>query len=228
MISSTNSLPIQVLFFHRMESGQQGIKSRFISSHFISYIPSLQPWWFLSLVFWRAIFALISFQPHVLVASSWGGFIAMFLQQIGIWKRPTILLAPAMSCLFQKRLYLPEECQKNTIIVLGKHDKIVLASDYFNKIKNPLSSIVHLVNDNHSLNQSMIRDQGLLFMIQKLVNLQKENINTQINLKPFHSCLLYQCSWLWCSCLFHLLLALLREPLTWFYSLKRILNNRKI
>ena len=39
--------------------------------------------------------AIQSFSPEVIVGSSWGGAVAVELIRRGIWRGPTLLLAPA-------------------------------------------------------------------------------------------------------------------------------------
>ena len=49
----------------------------------------------------------------------------MFLLQTRVWRGDTILLAPATSLLFKKRLWLPTDGRNNIVIVAGANDTTV-------------------------------------------------------------------------------------------------------
>ncbi|CAF1176742.1 unnamed protein product [Adineta ricciae] len=131
-----NSATSRVLFFHGLESGVNGKKSRYLAEQFPnSYTPNLKPYYALPCSLWKAIVAIHRFKPNVIVGSSFGGFIAMFLLQTRVWKGDTILLAPATGLLFKKRLWLPAGEQNNIVIVAGANDTTV-PLDGLSKLQN--------------------------------------------------------------------------------------------
>src|SRR5690606_5770584 len=84
----------RVLFVHGQESGPQGTKARLLARHFETLTPQMDTGDFAGCV--RQIAAAIeSFQPDVVVGSSFGGAVAVALLQRGAWRGPTLLLAPA-------------------------------------------------------------------------------------------------------------------------------------
>jgi len=84
----------RVLFVHGQESGPQGTKARLLAEHFETLTPQMDTSDFGRCV--RQIAAAIeSFQPDVVVGSSYGGAVAVALLQRGAWRGPTLLLAPA-------------------------------------------------------------------------------------------------------------------------------------
>ncbi|CAF1593108.1 unnamed protein product [Rotaria magnacalcarata] len=120
------SSTLRVLFFHGLGSSINGRKSLYLAQHFPnSYTPHLKPYYLLPLAFWRAIIAIYHFKPDIIVGTSFGGFITMFLLQRQVWNGNTILLAPATGLLFKKRLWLPKDHRKNIVIVAGRNDKTV-------------------------------------------------------------------------------------------------------
>ncbi|CAF4235488.1 unnamed protein product, partial [Adineta steineri] len=116
----------RVLFFHGLESGIHGRKALYLAEHFPnSYTPNLKPYYLLPVSLWKAIKAIYTFKPDIIVGSSFGGFIAMLLLQARVWNGHTILLAPATGLLFKKRLWLPIDHKKNIVIVAGTNDTTV-------------------------------------------------------------------------------------------------------
>jgi pimeloyl-ACP methyl ester carboxylesterase len=72
----------RVLFFHGLESGINGTKSLYLAKHFPhSTTPNLKPYYLLPWSFWKAIVAIYQFKPDIIVGSSFGAFIAMYLLQ---------------------------------------------------------------------------------------------------------------------------------------------------
>jgi predicted esterase YcpF (UPF0227 family) len=95
----------RVLFFYGLESGVNGKKALYLSEHFAnSYTPNLKSYYLFPLSLWKSIIAIYHFKPDIIVGSSFGGFIAMFLLQKQVWNGNAILLAPATGLLFKKRM----------------------------------------------------------------------------------------------------------------------------
>ena len=143
----------RVLFFHGLESGVNGRKSRYLAKHFPnSYTPNLKPYYFIPLSLWKAIVAIYQFKPDIIVGSSFGAFIAMFLLQTQVWNGNTVLLAPATGLLFKKRMWLPKDGRGNIVIVAGRNDTTVPLDGLAELQQSLLDNIRFLlVEDEHTL-----------------------------------------------------------------------------
>jgi pimeloyl-ACP methyl ester carboxylesterase len=85
---------LRVLFLHGLESGPGGTKARLLAAHFDCTTPAMPTADFEACVALQAE-RLRRLQPDVVIGSSFGGAVAVALLQRGIWKGPTLLLAPA-------------------------------------------------------------------------------------------------------------------------------------
>ena len=205
----------RVLFFHGLESGINGRKSLYIADHFPnSYTPNLKPYYLFPLSLWKAILAIYQFKPDIIVGSSFGGFIAMFLLQTQVWNKNTLLLAPATGLLFKKRLWLPKSDRKNIVIVAGRNDTTVPLDELAQLQQLSLDNVQFLVvEDDHRLNQSMIVQNQL----RDLINTSYQSTITTNKINNYFDCIK-----LWFMCMFCLSISFIREPLTLFKTFKRL------
>ena len=85
---------LHVHFIHGLEGSPQGAKPRFLAEHFDTVAPSMDTSDLVGAIATQAA-ALAAHPPDVLVGSSFGGAIAVALLGQGVWRGPTVLLAPA-------------------------------------------------------------------------------------------------------------------------------------
>jgi alpha/beta superfamily hydrolase len=101
---------------------------------------------------------LIEFKPDVIVASSYGGAVAVALLQRELWRGPTLLLAQAALCMknLEQRCELPLDVV--VWLVHGKHDDIVDPEDSRRLAKCGSPGLVRLieVDDDHRLKTSVL------------------------------------------------------------------------
>ncbi|KAH3764221.1 hypothetical protein Pelo_3924 [Pelomyxa schiedti] len=117
--------------------------------------------------------AIRSFQPEVIVGSSFGAIVLQILIQRGLWKGPYVILSPAMSVIFPHRSWIPKAYPG--IVVYGARDHLVAKEAVFalaktallpndtpkavdtecEGVKHIIFSKVHLfiLDDEHSLSQ---------------------------------------------------------------------------
>ncbi|CAF0866743.1 unnamed protein product [Adineta steineri] len=210
----------RVLFFHGLESGIHGRKALYLAEHFPnSYTPNLKPYYLLPVSLWKAIKAIYTFKPDIIVGSSFGGFIAMLLLQARVWNGHTILLAPATGLLFKKRLWLPIDHKKNIVIVAGTNDTTVPLDVLTPLQQLSLDNVQFLVvEDDHRLNQSMIEQNQLRDLINN--NYQSTVATNTIN-NYFH------CVKLWLMCMLSLTMSFIREPFTLYNTIQRLRKQKK-
>jgi pimeloyl-ACP methyl ester carboxylesterase len=209
----------RVLFFHGLESSINGRKSLYLAKHFPdSYTPNLKPYYLIPLSFWKAIIAIYHFKPDIIVGSSFGGFIAMFLLQTQVWNGNTVLLAPATGLLFKKRLWLPKGDRKNIVIVAGRNDTTVPLDGLAKLQQSSLDNIRFLVvEDDHQLNKSMIEQDQL----RNLINANYQSTMTTNTINNYFDCIK-----LWLSCILCLAVSFIREPFTLYNTIKRLRKIR--
>jgi hypothetical protein len=85
---------VRVQFAHGLESSPDGSKARILAEHFDALTPEMDTGDFEACVAVHAA-ALGSFDPDLLVGSSFGGSVAVELLRRAIWRGPTLLLAQA-------------------------------------------------------------------------------------------------------------------------------------
>jgi hypothetical protein len=210
----------RVLFFHGLESGVNGKKSLYLAKHFPdSYTPNLKPYYLIPRSLWKAIRAIHRFKPDIIVGSSFGGFIAMFLLQTHVWNGNTVLLAPATGLLFKKRLWLPKGDRNNIVIVAGRNDTTVPLEGLAKLQQSSLDNMRFLVvEDDHRLNKSMIEQDQLKNLI--IANCQSTMTTNNINSY-------FDCIRLWLKCMFFLAVSFIREPFTLYNTYKRLRRIRR-
>ena len=85
---------LRVQFIHGLEGSPSGTKARTLAAHFESVTPAMDTSDFEACVALHAE-KVRRFEPDVLVASSFGGAVAVALLQREHWRGPTLLLAQA-------------------------------------------------------------------------------------------------------------------------------------
>jgi hypothetical protein len=210
----------RVLFFHGLESGVNGKKSLYLAKHFPdSYTPNLKPYYLIPRSLWKAIRAIHRFKPDIIVGSSFGGFIAMFLLQTQVWNGNTVLLAPATGLLFKKRLWLPKGDRNNIVIVAGRNDTTVPLEGLAKLQQSSLDNMRFLVvEDDHRLNKSMIEQDQL----KNLIIANSQSTMTTNNINSYFDCIR-----LWLKCMFFLAISFIREPFTLYNTYKRLRRIRR-
>jgi len=90
------SARLKVQLIHGLEGSPQGPKAEYLARRFELLAPAMDTGDFEGALATQAA-ALAEFRPDVLVGSSFGGAVAVALLQRGLWRGPTLLLAPAVS-----------------------------------------------------------------------------------------------------------------------------------
>jgi pimeloyl-ACP methyl ester carboxylesterase len=149
---------LRVQFIHGLKSSPQGSKAVFLASRFDATTPSMDTRDLAAAIETQAR-ALAEIRPDVVVGSSFGGAIAVALLARGLWRGPTLLLAPAAAKLGVTDP-LPEGVP--VTIVHGVRDAIVPLEDSraLARTGTPSLVVLHEVDDEHRL-QSLV-DSGLL------------------------------------------------------------------
>lgn len=209
----------RVLFFHGLESGVNGKKARYLAEHFPNcYTPNLKPYYLFPVSLWKAIVAIYHFKPDIIVGSSFGGFILMFLLQTQVWNGNTVLLAPATGLLFKKRMWIPKVDRKNIVIVAGRNDTTVPLNELRKLQESSLDHIQFLVmEDDHGLYKSMIEEDQLRI----LINANSQSVITINMINSYFDCIK---SWL--RCMLYFIVSFIREPFTLYNTTKRLLFNK--
>lgn len=226
MINNNTNNHIRILFLHGLESDINGTKAKYLSQHYKdTCIPNLKPFWLIPIVLWRIIYSIITFKPDIIIGSSFGGFLLLFLIQLKICTKSSILLAPAMSLIFKHRSYINSE--SNIIIVAGKHDDIVPLENIeklYNSCSNNINNNIQLIieDDDHRLNKCMIEENKLQLLINQLTNTNSASNKVYKKNNNILVLIYYQCIKLWVYCMFILFISFLYEPFTWYYSIKKM------
>jgi predicted esterase len=149
---------LRVQFIHGLESSPQGTKARFLASRFDATAPSMDTSDLSGAIETQAR-ALAAFGPEVVVGSSFGGAITVALLARGLWRGPTVLLAPAAAKLGVVAP-LPEGVP--IIVVHGLRDTVVPIEDSRALAETGTPGLVTLleVDDEHRL-QGLV-DSGRL------------------------------------------------------------------
>lgn len=140
---------IRVQFAHGLESSPQGNKARLFSEHFTALTPSMNTRAFETCVRVHAR-ALATFQPNVLVGSSFGGAVAVALLMRGLYAGPTLLLAQA-ALRYLPQAKLPENVA--VTLVHARQDDVVPFADSEQLARTGSPALVTLLarDDDHAL-----------------------------------------------------------------------------
>ena len=87
---------LRVQLIHGLEGSPTGAKAQVLARHFELSAPAMDTGDFEGALSTQSE-ALAAFRPDVLVGSSFGGAVALALLQRGLWRGPTLLLAPAQA-----------------------------------------------------------------------------------------------------------------------------------
>ncbi len=125
MLQTTMSSRLRVQFIHGLEGSPQGDKPRFLAEHFDTLTPAMDTSDLDGSIATQAA-ALAADTPDVVVGSSFGGAITVALLDRGLWRGPTLLLAPAAA-----RLDLPNRLPDGVAVTVvhGLRDDIIPIED---------------------------------------------------------------------------------------------------
>jgi hypothetical protein len=153
-MENESSNPLHVQFIHGLESSPQSTKAITLGAHFESLTPAMQTDDFEGCVVQQQR-TLEEFRPDVIVASSFGGAVAVALLQREMWRGPTLLLAQAAL-----RLEQPCELPLGVVIWLvhGNRDEIIDPEDSRRLASCGSPNLVRLieVDDDHRLKTSVL------------------------------------------------------------------------
>ena len=140
---------IRVQFAHGLESSPQGNKARLFAEHFTAETPAMNTRDFESCVAVHAR-TLETFQPNVLVGSSFGGAVVVELLQRGLYRGATLLLAQA-ALHYRPQARLPQGVRAT--LVHARQDDIVAFEHSEQLARTGTPELVRLVacDDDHPL-----------------------------------------------------------------------------
>jgi pimeloyl-ACP methyl ester carboxylesterase len=112
---------------------------------------------------------LQGFTPHVLVGSSFGGAVAVAMLDRGIWRGPTVLLAPAYRYFFGVARLPPGV---PVIIAHGRSDDVISLADSHDLAATGSPEFVELVelDDGHRLD-SLVESEALADLVRRAATL---------------------------------------------------------
>ncbi len=162
---SSESPKLRVQFAHGLESSPQGSKARLLAAHFAACTPAMDTRVFSSCVHVHAE-TLRSFQPDVLIGSSFGGAVVVELLRRGLWKGPTLLLAQA-ALHYDPSATLPEGVP--VTLVHGRNDDIVNIEDSRRLSRTGSPELVELLerDDDHPLSR-LVESGELIKLVQQV------------------------------------------------------------
>lgn len=150
--------PLRVQFIHGLEGSPQGAKAVFLAGHFDLVAPGMDTSDLEGAIATQAA-ALASGAPDVVVGSSFGGAIAVALLDRGLWRGPTVLLAPAA-----ERLSVPNRLPGDVAVTIiqGLRDDVIPPEHSRALAATSTAALVQLVevDDDHRL--KTLLDSGSL------------------------------------------------------------------
>jgi hypothetical protein len=164
-MENESAKPLRVQFIHGLESSPQSTKAITLAKHFESLTPAMQTDDFEGCVAQQQ-HTLEEFRPDVIVASSFGGAVAVALLQRELWRGPTLLLA-------QAALRLEQSCElpKDVVVWLvhGDRDEIIDPEDSRRLASCGSPDLVRLieVEDDHRLATS-VQDGSLVKWVREI------------------------------------------------------------
>lgn len=184
----------RVLFLHGLESGPQGHKARYLAARFETRTPDMSSSVAaarldrahpsvrrsVELDLFRRCLALqrrelAAWRPGVLVASSFGGALAVALLEEGSWAGPTLLLAQAALMARRRNGQDPREARLPqdvpVLLVHGRRDAVVpLADSQLLAATSPRARLVE-VDDEHGLD-SLCEGERLAELVRELATVE--------------------------------------------------------
>lgn len=159
---------IRVQFAHGLEGSPRGSKARLLAEHFEARTPAMETGDFEACVGLHAA-ELETFDPQVLVGSSFGGSVVVELLRRGLWSGPTLLLAQA-ALRYDSEARLPEDVP--VWLVHGLRDDLVDPEDSRRLARTGSPALVRLfeVDDDHPL-QAFVRSGDLVERVRELAAL---------------------------------------------------------
>ena len=156
----------RVQFVHGLEGSPQGAKARLFAAHFEACTPAMDTADFDACVSVHAE-TLRDFAPDVIVASSFGGAVAVELLRSGAWRGPTLLLAQA-AVKRDREARLPAEVP--VWLVHGRDDVVIDVADSRALASTGDPKWVRLfeVDDDHALHAT-VQNGRLLVIVRELL-----------------------------------------------------------
>lgn len=156
---------LRVQFIHGLEGSPQGTKATRLARHFETLAPAMDTGDFDACVAVHAD-ALAAFQPDVLVASSFGGAVAVELLRRGPWRGATLLLAQAA---LQRDASAELPPNVSVWLVHGLRDEQIDIEDSrrLAATGSPEQVVLLEVDDDHSLHET-VRSGRLVELVREL------------------------------------------------------------
>ena len=148
---------LRVLFIHGKESSPHGAKGRRLAEQFDVYGEQMDTADFEGSVSVQAE-AVARFSPQVVVGSSFGGAVLCALLKRGLYRGPSLLLAPATR-LYDPQVALPRG--RAIVIVHGIADDVVPIELSRALAASAPGVVLHEVEDDHRLSATV--ESGRLF-----------------------------------------------------------------
>ena len=145
---------INVLFLPGLEGGVNGKKSRLlnsIDSINLTVVDYGNPY-NIYVSYQKVLTEMIKNKFDIIIASSYGTSIIVYIIQIGLWTGRTILLSSAVGIMLSNRLWLPENYPNKIIFVHGNKDSLCNIESIDQFAKYPYVRI-YKVNDGHKLSK---------------------------------------------------------------------------
>jgi alpha/beta superfamily hydrolase len=164
-MTEANRRTPRVQFIHGLEGSPQGAKAQLFAAHCTALTPAMDTRDFEGCVALHAA-TIASFQPDVLVGSSFGGAVGVALLQRRVWCGPTLLLAQAAQhCGLAPEL--PDGA--HVWLVHGRDDDVVDIEDSRALARSGTPGLVRLieVDDDHSLH-GMVESGRLVELVREL------------------------------------------------------------
>ena len=158
----------RVLFIHGLESSPKGTKARVLGARFPTETPAMDTRDFEACVR-RQAEAIRSFQPNLVVGSSFGGAVAVALLQRGLWRGPTLLLAQAA---IEQGLRPELPTGARVWLVHGAQDDVVPPASSRRLARSGSRNLVRLleIDDDHRLSAA-VADGRLVAWVEELAAL---------------------------------------------------------
>jgi predicted esterase len=160
--------PLRVQFIHGLESSPGSSKAVYLARHFDAETPAMDTSDFEGAVASQAR-ELARFSPGVVVGSSFGGVVALALLQRGVFRGPTLLLAPA-----HRHFHVEERVPDGVAVVLvhGHRDDVVSIEGSRSLARTGTPGLVELVevDDEHRLG-SLLEGDRLAELVRRVAAL---------------------------------------------------------